>query len=963
MDEARSKQDQERARLEDEAAASIDTTRTRDPLTLAPLSGVTIRTGRAVRARDVFDLHLQHSSGQRLDCRVSLFLRDDEGTRSKHGDVLICQLENTTKWLLLPPADLTSLSARYGDTKRDLVIMLPGVSPIGQSWHELLSLTASSEATAQEWVEMLGSDPMPPANPSGAQIIDDDAISVAGTAIMSIAGTEVASSDIDIPLGERSVVSDHRPRNPRVEAWVNTSLRYEDRADGRSEQVLPAINAPRTLPSDHASSLGSATLFERRGSYNPRDRNASANYTARAKHNLRNLFSDVKASMIPPPKLEIRKAREPLRYDPPRPRPLPHYPSSLPGDDPEDSEDDDLETLSNITPRHTVTPPRDDGQRSSCPDPSPKAAMRRPLSTIMSESVVTAAKSHVSEGDQSPTRPVAKTEPSTTATALPMSRQRYRHQRTASEPQNLPVIDTSANSAQPTAAQPRNASTPKLSPSAPKSDPRRRSSSPLKYEYAPSSPSEASFAAEDLHSDDEGSFTSESSVEEIMPQHMDEYGSLKQFPTRSRPSSTYSPTGAGTLGPSRSASQAPYRTVPEPAASQRATRLIASIFSWSNKGFWELLHPDECSVIVSPGLIEAFKLSAAHSTPKDADLTSLRPEGDRPLIALELTPLVPLRQGTALDISIRSPPTSNSLIRTGNNIMFRSRTGGECDMLYQLINQSRINNPTYLALQNARPNLGGGWSNYMDKQASQRGGSSWWRLGSKKSSYRASTRRGNTASVAETRSSTQSMSSAIAALKRFSGGGNSNVFNVAKSTITSGAGLSSSNRKSRTSTWTSSSGGTGGSGSRSGYATPAPVFSHGYDPSKGSPAGITDMKIRLYERETAGKWRDMGRARLTILHPPRPASTAALISPTGHLKLEKRVLVTGRTRGEMLLDVTLGETNFERVARTGIAVMVGEQLENIRHTGGVMSARQRVYMIQVSCCCFLSGVGWMDGWC
>jgi len=116
------------------------------------------------------------------------------------------------------------------------------------------------------------------------------------------------------------------------------------------------------------------------------------------------------------------------------------------------------------------------------------------------------------------------------------------------------------------------------------------------------------------------------------------------------------------------------------------------------------------------------------------------------------------------------------------------------------------------------------------------------------------------------------------------------------------------------------------------------------------------MKIRLYERETASKWRDMGSAHLTIMHPPRPSSLLGPpLTPQGRLKQEKRILVMGKMRGETLLDVTLGETCFERVARTGIAVLVQEQLlgpngevGQVGKTGGVVAARVRVYMLQVS---------------
>jgi hypothetical protein len=75
--EARRRSNEERARLEDEAAAAIDSTRARDLRSLALLKGVSIDATRYVHARDYFDMNVIHSSGQQLDCRVELVVRDD----------------------------------------------------------------------------------------------------------------------------------------------------------------------------------------------------------------------------------------------------------------------------------------------------------------------------------------------------------------------------------------------------------------------------------------------------------------------------------------------------------------------------------------------------------------------------------------------------------------------------------------------------------------------------------------------------------------------------------------------------------------------------------------------------------------------------------------------------------------------------------------------------------------------
>lgn len=74
----------------------------------------------------------------------------------------------------------------------------------------------------------------------------------------------------------------------------------------------------------------------------------------------------------------------------------------------------------------------------------------------------------------------------------------------------------------------------------------------------------------------------------------------------------------------------------------------------------------------------------------------------------------------------------------------------------------------------------------------------------------------------------------------------------------------------------------------------------------------------------------------------------------------------GKTKGEVLLDVCLGESCFERVARTGIALSVWEEVVGpggvvgtVGAVGGVGGTRARVFMIQVrfrSFCC--SDVFW-----
>lgn len=88
--------------------------------------------------------------------------------------------------------------------------------------------------------------------------------------------------------------------------------------------------------------------------------------------------------------------------------------------------------------------------------------------------------------------------------------------------------------------------------------------------------------------------------------------------------------------------------------------------------------------------------------------------------------------------------------------------------------------------------------------------------------------------------------------------------------------------------------------------------------------------------------------------PPSPTNALQRAPGTRDYRQERRILLTGKKHGEVLLDVQLSETCFERVARSGIAVSVWEdnvdeagQIGGVSKTGGVLGARARVFMIQM----------------
>lgn len=193
--------------------------------------------------------------------------------------------------------------------------------------------------------------------------------------------------------------------------------------------------------------------------------------------------------------------------------------------------------------------------------------------------------------------------------------------------------------------------------------------------------------------------------------------------------------------------------------------------------------------------------------------------------------------------------------------------------------------------------------------------------------------------------------SVFSALKRYGNGG---MFNIARSTISSRYGSGAN------SVYT-------GSDNSSGSGTSSPIPPGGIGGvSKPAAIGLSNAKIRLYVRETASKWRDLGSARLSIMPPTSPLDSPDGSGPekprrpSGRAN-EKRIVINGKTKGEVLLDVQLGEHCFERTARTGIAVNVWEdaigpngEVGVVGAVDGVGGGRSRVYMIQVGGFLFFS---------
>jgi hypothetical protein len=959
-------------------------------------------------------MYLYHSTGQELSCRVELLLRDNAPGTGQGGDVLLCEVDPTGRWLLLPPIQQSRISARNGDTKGEIVVMIRGNQADGSEWSEVMSLTADDEQAGFEWVQMIGLTPIPPPIseikrdqmvpgqiPRPTSSHGSSLVSAATTSTVPFKSRTPSPHEIEIPLGEQhtevSKVWNYDTPDRRQQSRTVSPITPPSGEGSLGSKNRDASDAS---PPEAQANLGTVRRTRRpevdtdktpRSSFDEATRSdGTASPTGLKRTKAKRLSRTVTSSPV-----SQRPSRQITLDDPiefvDEPKPIQTREAKIIEEEKQPRRKSTKRRGKNFsvwmpTSEMDYSDESDESEQSveeeqvSPPGSPPRPGTHRRVSSTPSTELPSIPRLRKSSQPSTPLREAANADelPEPSASAPPKL---SKPPKTLKEDDDAPPPPPPHRSPSPaTPVTLKGTKTPNLTPVLPGWKTKRRSSSPLKHEYEPSTCTESSSETEedivsedDASDSDDASLTSESSEDELdddvpaplMPlSRSRSYATrpssagrdtvqleplpeeTKDFPKASPPASIYTLPN-GTITPSQSASNQPYRAVPT--SSGKATKAIASIFSWSDAGRWDSLHPDECSIVVTPGKIEVFEITATHSKPLVSDGDEIiQPGGCAPLIAVELTPLVPLRKSTAIDISIRSPPTPDSRITTGNNIMLRSRNATECAQLYAMINQSRINNPTYIALQNARGPYGHtSWAEAMDRRneartnaASSGSGLFGGTLG-RRSSYRKSSTRAASISAA-TESSVGTMGTAMrSALSRFSFG-KGGMFSVRNSTLESRS-LNSFD--------------TGSSGSLPGSGASSP---NGPGGAVGAPAGITNTKCRLYERESLKKWRDMGGARLTIMlpspHPSAPGSPNPLQRSPGtrdHTQ-ERRIVVASKKEGQILLDVTLSETCFERVARSGIAVSVWEdnvdehgQVGQVAHTGGVNGARARVFMIQM----------------
>lgn len=917
--EARKRARDERARLEDDSASSIDPTRARDPMTLGVLRNISVDPTRRVRARDFFNLSFYHSSGQLIDCRAELLYRDNTPSKGPGGDLMICEIDHSDRWLLFPPMDVRCVSARKGDVKGEIVIMLRSAPDEEKYWQELLSVHIDDFEIGLEWIQLLGSDPIPPSICRSQSFI-----SRAKQHRARKSGPEspprVNTSDVEIPIGER-----RRSFTPK-ETYSEPSTVSTATTENRSSIVSSATRETEytTGGSEVSTRQARPGMHDLPSNWSTPEKNTTGLKRSKAKRHSRYGESPASEPASPQTVVPEKQPESPTKGGR-------FYGEGSDLSQGTSSPQQKSPQKAPQTPRAQTSPEPESPRVSSVP-----SAYLPQIPKIRTASSQTHLSSPNSAEPEEEEYPPLQSLPEPESPETPTKSRRRKSSR-KSKSEDAPPAPPPHRS--PSSAAGKLSNSPVLSPSSGRL--KRRGSSPLKHEYEPSTASDSysdsdsdastvrhyTYSSSEYSGSDSGSDYSSSSETE------DEYEA--ELPKPKIPGAATSETSS--LSPSNSASQSGYRTVPlQPAKSSKA---IASIFAWSDKGTWESLLPDECNITVSPGLIEAFKIGPD----SDGSSTDRSSRSAKPFISMELTPLVPIRRGTAIDISIRSPPTKRSKV-TSSNIMFRSRNPDDCDGLYSLINQARINNPTYIALQNARGPFNEAGPSF---EPGTEGGKSWFGFPRRRRSYRAS---GAPRSLAEgSESSVGTMSSAFSALKRFGAG--SKMFNIARSTVTSRTGSGDDSTQPSTS---------------SGIGRIAAAI-------KGADGiGLSNAKIRIYVRESASKWRDMGAARLTIMPASKsssrpgtaksgrsegsgthgdgsgsePGSGAA--SPRRAIDNEKRIIIRGKTRGEVLLDVCLPESSFERVARTGIAVSVHEENDGgVAQKGGVGTSSQRIYMLQM----------------
>ncbi|KAK6601701.1 hypothetical protein H4I96_07042 [Botrytis cinerea] len=843
---ARRRVKEEHARLEDLYANNTDATRARNPQTLAPVE----------------DAHIDHH------------------TRSY------------SSLLTISPIDRDFISACAGEKPDELIIMIRGIQrPI--EWRESLLLKGAEPETAAEWIEMLGSIPMP--QPVLSSVPDNaDTLSM-----LSMDPSEISEAgdpdNNELPIGARRRRRKHhskeRPRSSTFSTMSSVEIPAPLKIDRKETSSPPRRHRDVSLD----ESIGQPSRRHSKSSrYHSHTRTRSTPSSPLSSQLVlgdsdeesrdNDDFEEYESRASTPG----RTSRRPLTPS----EELPYIPkvrktSSATSIDSESTTKDYIRRTS-----YDPVDPDDASERSRSPDLGEE------------ESAPPPPPAHRSMSPSGLKQPIIIEPPA------PRSRSRRTSSPLKHEYRPSDISDISERSE--------------------------------KSEVSVSEVSEMSYSSSE-ESDTEEEESSSSSDE-------DELDELDELEAADLPEAEPAPTiyGRRAISPTTSLYSLPNVTLAPVNSTPRipivpkvdnsdVRRHVATVTTWNNaKGRWDDVHSKSCSIIIRPGLIEVHEMSSRHSSP--AVLSTIQEsivggseekssnEDKRPLLGQVLTPVVTLRQSNSLDIEIHSPPTSDSRVKCSPTIRYHSLHNRACIDLYNSIHQARMNNPTYKKLEEERRLNSYGDATYETAAVSKK--RSFLSFGRKKS-YRASTRAPSV--VNSEQSSSPSTSRFSESFKRLTG---SSFFNIAKSSIESGRGSSPS------SLYTSSSG-------LAPPQTPHPASLAGTSTSYGG-VNLTseNIKIRLYYLETRSKWRDCGNARLTVTAPP-PGMRQACAVDQG---VERRILVTRKPmkaedpdeKVEVLLDVVLGANCFSMIGNKGVTCNVWEDVVGPNGEVGMVGAIGRV---------------------
>lgn len=866
---ARLRAKEEAARREDRRAYTTDSTRVRCLRTLAQMDDIKIDRRLQVVAKDTFSLELPHSTGQKIECQVDMFLRDNPKDKND-ADILIVEIGIDGRFLLFPPLEKGHVSARMGDTDCQLVVQFRGIAHTGkeaEKWNECFILESEDPEAAKDWLEMLGTLPVPPPIIRKEMSLD----AALGSEISSV--TSLNHAD-DIPIGE---------------------------CRRRAEEKSPVLKKRQRV-----TKKGPTTLIE-----------------CLEEHPYHSELAKLCILDV----MDLNQARElagllPLTLQQKRPTPARYASAKIPvvmsgglglpeesiersiGGRPDGVDRGRADDIPPSAGDRTTTPPTTSEKSTPLRDsmrPDPEDLKKRQASTPTRH-----------DGAPPPPAHRSPTTPNTLKKAAP-------------------VIETP---------------TPKG---------KRRTSSPLKHEWQPDNASLTSPSVSGSNSESDSYSSSSEDELEAVDSPMDDTPAIV-YRKMTPPASLYNLPN-GSVAPSNSASQAPYRGAPVSRTEGDVRKSIARLSYWKEDGLrscWTDLWPHICSIVITPGRIEAYEVSAAHSSPvRAAELASgssdinseIDAGAERPLVALDLTPLVTLRQSNAVDIEIKSPTLPQSRLKCRGNVRFRTLTAQDGIFLYKAVHFARMNNAVFKKLEEERRYANFGSNAYQQAIAANTRRSFFGR----QRSYRASAR----APQSDVVSDQSGKSSVASALKRLSGGG---LFNISKSSVDRSGPMSHSTSSSDYSGATPP--GTPGSPSQAGSSAYSQMQDLGWE----------DIPITISKMATHSRWDILGPAFLTVSTPPpdmRP-ETSQDYGILRRITVTRKKLHFGSPQGPnpeavVICDIAVGVGCFNLIARKGIVMHHWRDIRGndgqvgvIGSTGGVSATMGKW--------CFYTGTGMARDW-